>query len=87
MKGAELPLAMSEEIGRSLKVTDNNGTFPVTSAMSNITATYGHVATPGPSVHGFYRQVLEWVPYPPPGDLPDPKVATSHVSLWEDSSH
>ena len=30
---------------------------------------------PGSSVHGIFQaKVLEWVPYPPPGDLPDPGV-------------
>ena len=31
---------------------------------------------PGPSVHGILQaRTAEWVPFPPPGDLPDPGIA------------
>ena len=30
---------------------------------------------PGSSVHGILQtRILEWVAYPPPGDLPDPEI-------------
>ena len=52
---------------------------------------------PGSSVHGIFQaRILEWLPFPPPGDLPDPGVHISCVSciggqilyhwvIWEDS--
>ena len=30
---------------------------------------------PGSSVHGILQaRILEWLPFPPPGDLPDPGI-------------
>ena len=30
---------------------------------------------PGPSVHGILQaRILEWLPFPPPGDLPNPEI-------------
>ena len=41
---------------------------------------------PGPSVHGFSRQEY-WsgLPFPSPGDLPDPGIKPSFPTLQEDS--
>ena len=41
------------------------------------------VSPPGSSAHGILQaRILEWVPCPPPGDLPNPGIEpTSHTSL------
>ena len=40
-----------------------------------------HVSPPGPWVHGtFQARVLEWVPFPTPGYLPDPGIAPSSLA-------
>ena len=32
-------------------------------------------STPGYSAHGIFQaRILEWLPFPPPGDLPDPGI-------------
>ena len=40
---------------------------------------------PGPSVHGILQaRMLEWVPFPTPGDLPDPGIETGPLALQAD---
>ena len=50
-------------------------------------ATPWTAACPGSSVHGFSRQEY-WtrLPYPPPGDLPNPGIRPSSLALQVDSS-
>ena len=37
---------------------------------------------PGSSVHGILQaRILEWLPFPPPGDLPDPGIEPAPVAL------
>ena len=46
-------------------------------------------SSPGSSLHGILQaRILEWLPYPPPGDLPNPGIASvSHVYLhWQEGS-
>ena len=41
---------------------------------------------PGSSVHGVSQaEILEWVPFPPPGDLPDPGIEPTSLCLlhWQ----
>ena len=41
---------------------------------------------PGPSVHGILQaRILEWVPCPSPGDLPDPGIKLGSPALQADS--
>ena len=41
---------------------------------------------PGSSVHGILQaRILEWVPFPPPRDLPDPGVEPRSPTLQADS--
>ena len=36
---------------------------------------------PGSSVHGILQAgILEWLPCPPPGDLPDPRIETTSLT-------
>ena len=36
---------------------------------------------PGSSVHGIFQaRRLEWLPFPPPGDLPDPGIKSMHLT-------
>ena len=43
-------------------------------------------SVPGSSVHGFLQaRILEWVPCPPPGDLPDPGINPGSPALQVDS--
>ena len=38
---------------------------------------------PGSSVHGIFQaRILEWLPCPPPGDLPDPGIFLTQGSSW-----
>ena len=40
----------------------------------------------GSSVHGILQaRILEWVPSPPPGDLPDPGIKPTSPTLQADS--
>ena len=45
---------------------------------------------PGSSVHGILQaRILEWVPFPPPGDLPDPGIepVSTYIYLhWQAGS-
>ena len=35
---------------------------------------------PGPSIHGISQaRILEWLPFPPPGDLPNPEIEPPSV--------
>ena len=37
---------------------------------------------PGSSVHGIFQaRILEWIPFPPPGDLPDPEIEPASPAL------
>ena len=39
---------------------------------------------PGSSVCGIFQaRILEWLPFPPPGDLPDPGIEPGSPVLWE----
>ena len=39
---------------------------------------------PGSSVCGIFQaRILEWLPFPPPGDLPDPGIEPGSPALWE----
>ena len=41
---------------------------------------------PGSSVHGIFQaRILEWVPFPSPGDLPDPGIEPKSPALQADS--
>ena len=41
---------------------------------------------PGSSVYGILQaRILEWVPCPPPGDLPDPEIESRSPALQADS--
>ena len=41
---------------------------------------------PGFSVHGFLQaRILEWSPFPSPGDLPDPGIKPESPALQADS--
>ena len=41
---------------------------------------------PGSSVHGnFQAKILEWLPLPSPGDLPDPRIEPESLALQADS--
>ena len=41
---------------------------------------------PGSSVHGSLQgRILEWVPFPSPGDLPDPGIELKSPALQADS--
>jgi len=41
---------------------------------------------PGSSVHGIFQaRVLEWLPFPTPGDLPDPGIESVSPALRVDS--
>ena len=40
---------------------------------------------PGSSVHGILQaRILEWLPFPSPGDLPDPGVESGSPALQAD---
>ena len=41
-------------------------------------------STPDSSIHGISQaRIQEWVPFPSPGDLPDPRVKTySFIYFW-----
>ena len=42
---------------------------------------------PGSSVHGILQaRILEWVAFPPPGDLPNPGIKLRSPTLQADSS-
>ena len=42
---------------------------------------------PGSSVHGiFLARILEWLPFPTPGDLPDPGVQSASLASWRVNS-
>ena len=44
---------------------------------------------PGPSVHGILQvRILEWLPCPPPGELPDPGIepASPVSAAWQVAS-
>ena len=44
------------------------------SVVSNSLEPHG-LSPPGSSAHGIFQaKTLEWVPFPPPGDLPDPGI-------------
>ena len=37
---------------------------------------------PGSSVHGIFQvRILEWLPFPPTGDLPDPGIKPASLKL------
>ena len=41
---------------------------------------------PGSSVHGILQaRILEWLPFPSPGDLPDPGIEPGSPALQADS--
>ena len=41
---------------------------------------------PGSSVHGMLQvRILEWVAFPPPGDLPDPGIELRSPALQADA--
>ena len=41
----------------------------------------------GSSVQGILQtRILEWLPFPPPGDLPDPGIKPTSPALQTDSS-
>ena len=41
---------------------------------------------PGSSVHGIFQaRILEWLPFPPPGGLPDPGIKLRSLALQVDS--
>ena len=41
---------------------------------------------PGSSVHGnFQARILEWLPFPSPGDRPDPRIEPESLALQADS--
>ena len=41
---------------------------------------------PGSSIHGIFQaRVLEWLPFPSPGDLPDPRIEPRSPALQADS--
>jgi len=41
---------------------------------------------PGSSVHGILQAIiLEWVPFPSPGHLPNPGIEPRSPALWVDS--
>ena len=41
---------------------------------------------PGPSAHGILQaRVLEWMPVPSPGDVPDPGIEPGSPALQADS--
>ena len=41
---------------------------------------------PDSSVHGLLQaRILEWEPFPSPGDLPNPEVEPGSLILWADS--
>ena len=41
---------------------------------------------PGSSVHGILQaRILEWLPFPSPGDLPDPGIEPRSPALQADS--
>ena len=41
---------------------------------------------PGSSVHGFFQaRILEWLPFPSPGDRPDPRIEPESLALQADS--
>ena len=43
-------------------------------------------SSPGSSVHGIFQaSILEWIAFPPPGDLPYPGVEPGSPSLQMDS--
>ena len=42
---------------------------------------------PGSCVHGILQaRILEWLPFPSPGDLPDPEIKPGSLALQADSS-
>ena len=50
-------------------------------------ATLWTCSPPGSLVHVILQaKILEWVPYPPPGDLPDPGIEPRSPTLQVDSS-
>ena len=41
---------------------------------------------PGFSVHGIFRaRIMEWVPFPSPGDLPDPGIESGSPAFQADA--
>ena len=41
---------------------------------------------PGSAVHGISQaRILEWLPFPSPGDLPDPRITPGSPALQADS--
>ena len=43
--------------------------------------------TVGVSVHGILQaRVLDWVPFPPPGDLPDPGIEPTSLGFFSPST-
>ena len=54
------------------------------SASQSCPTLYGPVdcSPPGSAVHGIFQaRILEWLPFPPPGDLPDPKIEPMSPAL------
>ena len=56
------------------------------SVMSYSLHPLGLYSPPGSSVHGTSQaRIPEWLPCPPPGDLPDPRINPGSPSLQADS--
>ena len=58
--------------------------YAVCSASQSCPTLYGPVgcSPPGSAVHGIFQaRILEWLPFPPPGDLPDPKIEPTPLAL------
>ena len=59
----------------SPRVTKESDTTAVTAAAADC-------SPPGSPVHGISQaRILEWVPFPSPGDLPDPGIEPMSLSL------
>ena len=57
------------------------------SCFSNFFATAKYCSPPASSVHGISQaRTAEWVPFPPPGDLPDPGIQPAFLQIRSDQS-
>ena len=57
------------------------------SCFSNFFATAKYCSPPASSVHGISQaRTAEWVPFPPPGDLPDPGIQPAFLQIGSDQS-
>ena len=73
------------EVIRSSRRTPTSGLVSVTHLCPTLCDPMD-CSPPGSSVHGILQaRILEWVAFPPPGDLPDPGFKPGSPALQADS--